>query len=148
LSKNHKGSLKITLDNFTPLSALAGGVLIGLASVWLLAANGRIAGISGILHGLFAQPPGDRGWRMAFLAGLLVAGLAWTFWFGNISQERNLIAMAAAGLLVGFGTRMGGGCTSGHGVCGLGRLSLRSLVAVMVFMVCGMIATFVMRHAL
>ena len=127
-------------------------MLIGLASVWLLAANGRIAGISGILHGLFggmsASPPGDRGWRMAFLAGLLVAGLAWTFWFGNISQERNLIAMAAAGLLVGFGTRMGGGCTSGHGVCGLGRLSLRSLVAVMVFMVCGMIATFVMRHAL
>ena len=148
MSKNHKGSLKITLDNFTPLSALAGGVLIGLASVWLLAANGRIAGISGILHGLFAQPPGDRGWRMAFLAGLLVGGLAWTFWFGNIPQERNLFAMASAGLLVGFGTRMGGGCTSGHGVCGLGRLSLRSLVAVMVFMVCGMIATFVMRHAL
>src|SRR5687768_15795972 len=137
-----------SMDNFTPVSALAGGVLIGLASVWLLAANGRIAGISGILHGLFAQPPGDRDWRMAFLAGLLTAGFAWTFIFGSDSQERNLAAMAFAGLLVGFGTRLGGGCTSGHGVCGLGRLSLRSLVAVCVFMVAGMLSTYVVRHVL
>jgi uncharacterized membrane protein YedE/YeeE len=140
------------MNNFTPLSALAGGVLIGLASVWLLAANGRIAGISGILHGLFggmsASPPGDRGWRIAFLAGLLTAGFVWTFIFGSDSQERNLAAMAFAGLLVGFGTRLGGGCTSGHGVCGLGRLSLRSLVAVCVFMVAGMLSTYVVRHVL
>jgi uncharacterized membrane protein YedE/YeeE len=136
------------MNNFTPLSALAGGVLIGLASVWLLAANGRIAGISGILHGLFAQPPGDRDWRTAFLAGLLTAGFVWTFIFGSDSQERNLAAMAFAGLLVGFGTRLGGGCTSGHGVCGLGRLSLRSLVAVCVFMAAGMLSTYVVRHVL
>lgn len=136
------------MANFTPLSALAGGVLIGLASVWLLAANGRIAGISGILHGLFAQPPGDRGWRVAFLAGLLAAGFLWSFVFQTPNTNSGMGAIALAGLLVGFGTRLGGGCTSGHGVCGLGRLSLRSLVAVMVFMIMGMVATYVMRHVL
>jgi hypothetical protein len=138
------------VDNFTPVSALAGGVLIGLASVWLLAANGRIAGVSGILHGLFAQPPGDRLWRAAFIAGLIAAGLAWHVLMpgSTPSRESHLGWMALAGALVGFGTRVGGGCTSGHGVCGLGRLSLRSLVAVMVFMATGMAATFVMRHVL
>jgi len=137
------------MANFTPVSALAGGVLIGLASVWLLAANGRIAGVSGILHGLFAQPPGDRLWRAAFIAGLIAAGFVWQ-WFAPPIENlpRHWASMALAGALVGFGTRMGGGCTSGHGVCGLGRFSLRSLVAVMVFMAAGMAATFVMRHAL
>ena len=134
------------MNNFTPLSALAGGVLIGLASVWLLAANGRIAGISGILHGLFAQPPGDRGWRAAFLAGLLAAGFIWSFVFPATKNESGLAVMALAGLLVGFGTRLGGGCTSGHGVCGLGRLSLRSLVAVIVFMAAGMLSVFITRN--
>jgi hypothetical protein len=135
--------------NFTPVSALVGGVLIGLASVWLLAANGRIAGVSGILHGLFVQPPGDRRWRAAFIAGLIVAGLAWHA-FAEVHPRENfgLGWAALAGALVGFGTRVGGGCTSGHGVCGLGRFSLRSLVAVMVFMATGMAATFVMRHVL
>jgi uncharacterized membrane protein YedE/YeeE len=141
------------MDNFTPVSALAGGVLIGLASVWLLAANGRIAGVSGILHGLFggmtASPPGDRRWRAAFIAGLIVAGFAWHALVGGFSpRELGLGWVALAGVLVGFGTRIGGGCTSGHGVCGLGRLSLRSLVAVIVFMATGMAATFVMRHVL
>ena len=141
------------MDNFTPVSALGGGVLIGLASVWLLAANGRIAGVSGILHGLVggmsAQPPGDRAWRAAFVAGLIVAGFAWHFLVGGFpSREIGLGWVAAAGLLVGFGTRLGGGCTSGHGVCGLGRFSLRSLVAVIVFMAAGMAATFVVRHLL
>jgi len=137
------------VDNFTPVSALAGGALIGLASVWLLAANGRIAGVSGILHGLFAQPPGDRLWRAAFVAGLIVAGFAWHFLAGGFpSREIGLGWVAAAGLLVGFGTRLGGGCTSGHGVCGLGRFSLRSLAAVIVFMAAGMAATFVVRHLL
>jgi uncharacterized protein len=129
-------------------------VLIGLASVWLLAANGRIAGVSGILHGLVggmsAQPPGDRPWRAAFIAGLIVAGFAWHALVpgGFSPRELNLGWVVLAGALVGFGTRIGGGCTSGHGVCGLGRFSLRSLVAVMVFMATGMAATFVMRHVL
>jgi len=144
-----KSCRKITLDNFTPLSALAGGVLIGLASVWLLAANGRIAGVSGILHGLFAQPPGDRAWRAAFIAGLIAAGFVWHALFpATSSSQVGWGWLALAGALVGFGTRIGGGCTSGHGVCGLGRFSLRSLVAVMVFMATGMAATFVMRHVL
>jgi uncharacterized protein len=131
------------------VSALAGGVLIGLASVWLLAANGRIAGVSGILHGLFAQPPGDRGWRLAFVVGLIAAGFAWrAFAPATASPEAHWGWLALAGGLVGFGTRIGGGCTSGHGVCGLGRFSLRSLVAVVIFMATGMAATYVMRHLL
>ena len=137
------------MANFTPVSALAGGVLIGLASVWLLAANGRIAGVSGILHGLFAQPPGDRAWRAAFVAGLIAAGFAWrAFAPATASPEAHWGWLALAGGLVGFGTRIGGGCTSGHGVCGLGRFSLRSLVAVIIFMATGMAATYVMRHVL
>jgi uncharacterized protein len=137
------------MDNFTPVSALAGGVLIGLASVWLLAANGRIAGVSGILHGLFVQPPGDRVWRVAFIAGLIAAGLAWHLFVDVTPRQGFGLGWAAlAGALVGFGTRVGGGCTSGHGVCGLGRLSVRSLVAVAVFMATGMAATFAMRHVL
>ena len=141
------------MDNFTPVSALAGGVLIGLASVWLLAANGRIAGVSGILHGLVgpmsAQPPGDRVWRAAFIAGLIVAGVAWHLFVEVTPRQGFGLGWAGlAGVLVGVGTRVGGGCTSGHGVCGLGRLSVRSLVAVVVFMAAGMAATFVMRHVL
>jgi uncharacterized membrane protein YedE/YeeE len=136
--------------NFTPVASLVGGALIGLASVWLLAASGRIAGISGILHGLFAQPPGDRSWRVLFIAGLVAAGFAWHALVAPapVREGFGLGWAAAAGLLVGFGTRVGGGCTSGHGVCGLGRFSLRSLVAVMVFMATGMAATYVMRHVL
>ena len=135
------------MNNFTPWSALAGGVLIGLAAVWLLAANGRIAGVSGILHGMFAQPPGGRGWRVAFIAGLIGAGIAWNPVFSD-TNSRSLAVMAVAGLLVGFGTQLGGGCTSGHGVCGIGRLSMRSIVATIVFMVAGMGSTYVMRHVL
>jgi uncharacterized membrane protein YedE/YeeE len=143
------------MQDFTPVSALAGGALIGLASVWLLAANGRIAGVSSILHGLFS-PPGapdglhDAQWRAWFLSGLLLAGLAWQAAGQPVPLREGfpLGWVAAAGLLVGFGTRMGGGCTSGHGVCGLGRLSARSLVAVLVFMAAGMAATGVMRHVL
>ena len=138
------------MENFTPLSALAGGVLIGLASVWLLAANGRIAGVSGILHGLFAAPPGDRPWRALFVLGLILAGFAWHAFAGPapVREGFGLGWAALAGLLVGFGTRLGGGCTSGHGVCGIGRLSTRSFAAVAIFMASGMAATFVMRHVL
>jgi len=136
------------LHDFTPVSALAGGALIGLASVWLLAANGRIAGVSGILHGIFSPPEAQ--WRAWFISGLLLAGLAWQAAGAPVPLREGfpLIWAAAAGLLVGFGTRMGGGCTSGHGVCGLGRMSARSLVAVIVFMAAGMISVFVVRHLL
>ena len=136
------------MHNFTPFSALAGGALIGIAAVWLLAATGRIAGVSGILHGLLSPPEAQ--WRAWFLSGLLLAGLAWHAAGMPVTIREGFPAgwAAAAGLLVGFGTRMGGGCTSGHGVCGLGRLSLRSLVAVIVFMLAGMAATYVMRHVI
>jgi len=136
------------MENFTPVPALAGGVLIGLASVWLLAANGRIAGISNILHGLFARAPGDLAWRAWFIAGLIAAGFLWHA-LGLAPAPRSGFGLgwaAAAGLLVGYGTRMSNGCTSGHGVCGLGRLSLRSLAAVVVFMLTGGIAVYVVRH--
>src|SRR5258706_7986316 len=136
------------MHNFTPISALAGGAMIGLASVWLLAANGRIAGVSGILHGIFVPPEAE--WRAWFISGLLAAGLLWQGVMGPVPVREGFpLAWAAlGGLLVGFGTRMGGGCTSGHGVCGLGRLSARSLVAVLVFMATGMLATYVTRHLL
>ena len=147
------------MHDFTPISALAGGALIGLASVWLLAANGRIAGVSGILHGLFWPPeaqddaregPHDAQWRAWFISGLLLAGLAWQAAGAPVPLRQGfpLVWAAAAGLLVGFGTRLGGGCTSGHGVCGLGRLSARSLVAVLVFMASGMLSVYVTRHLL
>jgi len=138
------------VHDFTPVSALLGGLLIGLASVWLLAANGRIAGISGILHGLVVRPAGDTLWRFMFILGLILAGFAWQAIAGPYLPRQGfpLAWVAVAGLLVGFGTRMGGGCTSGHGVCGLGRLSVRSLVAVCVFVATGIVATFVTRHLL
>ena len=136
------------MHNFTPISALFGGALIGLASAWLLAANGRVAGVSGILHDALAAPVAA--WRGAFIAGLLLAGFAWQLLAGPVPVREGfpLGWAAAAGLAVGFGTRWGGGCTSGHGVCGLGRMSARSLVAVLVFMAAGMIAAYVTRHIL
>jgi uncharacterized membrane protein YedE/YeeE len=136
------------MHNFTPISALAGGALIGLAAVWLLATNGRIAGASSILHGLFGD--GDRAWRAAFLIGLVLAGVAWYSAGMPLPRRQGfpLGWVAAAGVLVGFGTRLGGGCTSGHGICGLSRLSARSLVAVVVFMAMGMVAAYVVRHVL
>jgi uncharacterized membrane protein YedE/YeeE len=136
------------MHDFTPFSALAGGALIGLASVWLLAANGRIAGVSGILYGLFS--PSDWRWRAAFVAGLVLAGVAWQAAGAPLALREGFPPMlaAASGLLVGIGTSLGGGCTSGHGVCGLGRRSARSLVAVIVFMAAGMASTYVFRHLL
>ena len=139
------------MHDFTPISALIGGVLIGAASVWLLAASGRIAGVSGILHGLFAPADAqDARWRAWFVSGLLLAGLAWQAAGAPVPLRAGfpLGWAACGGLLVGFGTRMGGGCTSGHGVCGLGRLSTRALVAVIMFMASGMAATYVVRHLL
>jgi uncharacterized membrane protein YedE/YeeE len=132
------------------LAGAAGGVLIGLAATLLLATLGRLAGISGILNGFVEGPAGERGWRFAFLAGMAGAGALALLVLP--APPRALTApvplLVVAGLLVGFGTRLGNGCTSGHGVCGLGRFSKRSLAAVLVFMATAMAATFVMRHVL
>jgi uncharacterized membrane protein YedE/YeeE len=137
------------MSNFTPVSALAGGLLIGAAASLLLWLNGRIAGVSNVTGGLLALKRGDILWRLLFLGGLVAgAGIYYGF-FGNIPAARAQFPgwlLAVAGLLVGFGTSLGNGCTSGHGVCGLGRLSLRSLVATLVFLVTGILATFVIRH--
>lgn len=137
------------MGNFTPVSALAGGLLIGAAASLLLWLNGRIAGVSNVTNGLLAWKRGDVLWRLLFLGGLVAgAGIYYGF-FGNIPVARAQFPgwlLAVAGLLVGFGTSLGNGCTSGHGVCGLGRLSLRSLVATLVFLVTGILATFVVRH--
>ncbi|MDV2857463.1 YeeE/YedE family protein [Oceanimonas sp. CAM02] len=128
----------MTIVNFTPFSALAGGLLIGAAALILLLVGGRIAGISGIVAGIGSQP--DKGWRLAFVAGLIAAPL---LVFGvdlaeaYSLQEYSPWRLLLAGLLVGIGTRLGNGCTSGHGICGMGRLSPRSVVATLVFMAAG-----------
>src|SRR5258706_12274319 len=128
--------------------ALVGGLLIGIATALLLVVDGREAGIRGSCGGLFAGPRDEWKWRARFFAGLVAAGLAGAWLaperFG--ASPRSTVALLAGGLFVGFGTRLGGGCTSGHGLCGLGRLSLRSLVAVMVFMAAGMLAVFITRN--
>ena len=129
--------------------ALAGGVLIGLAATLLLWLNGRVAGVSGILNGVIFPKAADISWRAAFLAGLIVAAGAYMALVPAAPLPRTDYPRAAliiAGLLVGFGTRMGNGCTSGHGVCGIGRLSMRSLVAVMTFMATAIATTFIVRH--
>ena len=137
------------MQNFTPVSALAGGVLIGGSAVLLLWLNGRIAGISSIASGLFDWRRGDLLWRLLFLGGLVAgAGLFYAV-FGDAPAPRPefpVWLLGAGGLLVGFGTSLGSGCTSGHGVCGLGRLSLRSLVATLVFLLTAIATTFVVRH--
>ena len=137
------------MTELTPLSSLAGGVLIGVAASLLLVASGRVAGISGILGGLLDRSTGDVAWRAAFLAGLLTGGcLLRTITPGAIGAPAvsSPLVLVVAGLLVGFGTRLGNGCTSGHGVCGVARLSPRSLAATATFMAAGMLATFVVRH--
>ncbi|QSX77072.1 YeeE/YedE family protein [Agrilutibacter solisilvae] len=132
----------------TLLAGLAGGVLIGLAAALLLLGLGRIAGISGILGGLLSRS-GDRAWRAAFLAGLMGAGALTMHLLGQATPSPASPPMLLlAGVLVGYGTSLGNGCTSGHGVCGLGRLSKRSFVAVLVFMGTAFLTVFVTRHAL
>ena len=142
----------MTIDwiHFTPGMSLLGGVLIGISSALFILANGRIAGISGILGGLLSRKPGDMVWRIAFLLGLVAAPAAIFALTGPITAtiEANTEGRVIAGLLVGIGTRYGAGCTSGHGVCGLSRLSPRSLVATLAFMGAGMAIVFVMRHLL
>ena len=136
---------------FNPSSALLGGALIGLASVLLMLLLGRIAGISGILAECFNFAGYDKGWRVAFLAGLITAPLiasAVGFPLLPPQMPTSWIVVVVAGLLVGFGTRFGGGCTSGHGVCGVARLSPRSIAATIIFMFTAMIVVALMRHGL
>ncbi|MCL4315515.1 MAG: YeeE/YedE family protein [Gammaproteobacteria bacterium] len=139
------------MENFTPLSAALGGLLIGLAAAGLLLFNGRIAGISGILGGLLDLPRGDMSWRGAFIAGLLTGGLGLLWFYPQtlaLPSDYSFITYAVAGLLVGYGTRLGSGCTSGHGVCGIARLSPRSFAAVTTFMASAILTVFIVRHVL
>lgn len=129
-------------------TALAGGLVIGAASALLLLVNGRIAGISGIVGGLLRLQKGDIGWRVAFVAGLILSAIIWRFFYvlPEIRIETSYAMLAVAGLLVGYGTRMGSGCTSGHGVCGLSRGSPRSIAATFTFMATGFVMVYVIRH--
>jgi uncharacterized membrane protein YedE/YeeE len=140
--------MTIDWNHFTPWASLAGGVLIGLAAAAFVLLNGRVAGISGILGGLLFVPPQDRAWRIAFLAGLVVALPVWLAVapMPEFRIDAGWGTLVVAGLLVGLGTRYAGGCTSGHGVCGLSRFSPRSLVATLSFMGAGFAAVFVLRH--
>lgn len=137
------------MANFTPYSGFLGGVMIGLAATLLLWLNGRVAGISGILGGLFGADGPDRLWRLTFLAGLVAGPLLVAALTGRgpaIDLQAGPLTLAAMGVLVGFGTRLGGGCTSGHGVCGLARRSRRSLVATLLFFGMALATVFILRH--
>jgi hypothetical protein len=138
----------VSVVDFTPLTAAAGGALIGAAAVMLLALNGRLAGVSGILARVL-EGSADRAWRVAFLVGLVLGAGVWYALGGAPPHARAGFPaplLAAAGVLVGFGTALSNGCTSGHGVCGLGRLSLRSLVATLAFLATAVATTYVTRH--
>ncbi len=137
------------MTEFTPISALFGGALIGLSAALLMLFTGRIAGISGIVGGCLVAAAGDREWRLAFIAGLIAAPVLGALVHLPLALPRmpdSWFLIAVAGFLVGFGARMGGGCTSGHGVCGIARLSPRSLVATAVFMSAGFVVVFLVRH--
>lgn len=138
------------MAEFNWITALTGGILIGISATVLLAFNGRIAGISGILNGAITFAT-DKVWRWLFLLGMLIGGAIYEYGLASQSTPASASApwaMVIGGLLVGFGTQMGSGCTSGHGVCGLGRLSSRSLVAVLTFLATAMLTVFVLRHLL
>jgi uncharacterized membrane protein YedE/YeeE len=140
-----------TMESFTPIASGIGGVLIGIAAAGLLMFHGRIAGISGIAGGIFRREPGDTSWRVMFLVGLFAAGLGWSFFFPRdylVEIDRSTGALVLAGLIVGLGTQVGGGCTSGHGVCGIGRLSKRSTVATISFMITAALTVFVVNEVL
>lgn len=137
------------MESFTPVSALLGGILIGLSAVALMALNGRVAGISGIVGAAMTERGGELGWRLAFILGLFLAPwlvLAVAGSLPPVVVDAPLAVISLGGLLVGFGSRFGSGCTSGHGVCGIARLSLRSLIATLAFTASGMAVVFVMRH--
>jgi uncharacterized protein len=139
------------MANFTPISAAIGGALIGLSVVLLMLFNGRIAGISGIFGGLISPQTSDRGWLLAFVAGLIAAPLAAAlagFAVPTPQMPGSFVTIAVGGLLVGLGTRLGSGCTSGHGICGLARLSPRSITATGIFMVTAVVVVALMRHVI
>lgn len=142
--------IDIAWNNFTPWSALIGGMIIGLSAAMFVLLNGRIAGISGILGGLLTPTTNDTLWRVAFLAGMIVAPILWMAGASLPPIEINAgyPTLIIAGLMVGIGTRYGSGCTSGHGVCGLSRFSPRSLVATLSFMAAGFITVYIIRHLL
>jgi uncharacterized membrane protein YedE/YeeE len=139
------------MANFTPLSAAIGGALIGLAAVMLMLLAGRVAGISGIAAGILGIGSIDRGWRVAFVVGLILAPVAAMLAGYAVpvpQMPTSWIVVVAAGLLVGFGARLGGGCTSGHGICGIARLSKRSIAATMIFMGTAVVTVALMRHVI
>lgn len=143
--------MEASMEGFTPWAALAGGTLIGLAALLLLLSNGRIAGISGIMGGSLQPARGDLLWRVLFFFGLLTGGLVTLWWWPvalDIRVDVSTPAVILAGLLVGLGARIGSGCTSGHGVCGVGRLAPRSIVASAVFVSAAMLTVHVVRHLL
>ncbi len=142
--------MTVDWNAFTPWSSLAGGVLVGIAAAMFVLLNGRIAGISGVLGGLLMPAKGDVAWRLAFVLGLVGAPLVYLL-FTAVPQpqiDAGNLALVVAGLLVGIGTRYGSGCTSGHGVCGLSRLSARSLAATAAFMAAGFVTVYITRHLL
>jgi uncharacterized membrane protein YedE/YeeE len=139
------------MTEFTPVASTLGGILIGLSAVMLMLSIGRIAGVSGIASRLLPPVAEDYGWRLAFVAGLMAAPLL-VHWAAGAPIEQavssNAMLMVTAGLLVGFGSVLGSGCTSGHGVCGISRLSARSVIATLIFMTTAFLTVFVVRHAL
>ena len=140
----------IDWNNFTPWASLAGGALLGIAAAMLIFFNGRIAGISGIVGGLVKPRLHDVSWRIAFIAGLIIAPLLWQIFSAlpPIQIGASNALLVVSGLLVGVGTRFGAGCTSGHGICGISRLSPRSIIATLSFMLAGFVTVYVVRHIL
>ena len=143
--------MNIDLSHFTPYASFAGGILIGIAAAILILFNGRIAGVSGILgQALNGGIVRDNLWRIAFVMGIIAAPALWQIWVGEIeiNIETNALWLIIAGLFVGVGTSYGSGCTSGHGICGLSRFSMRSVIATLSFMLTGMVTVYMMRHVL
>jgi uncharacterized membrane protein YedE/YeeE len=140
----------IDWNNFTPWAALAGGALIGIASALFILFNGRIAGITGIMGGLLKPRSGDIGWRLAFIIGLIGAPVIWQLFttLPTMQIDASNTLLVIAGLIVGISTRYGSGCTSGHGVCGISRLSPRSIIATLAFMGTGFLTVYIARHIL
>lgn len=138
------------MENFTPIAGTIGGALIGLSAALLLLFNGRIAGVSGILSGAFLHK-GDKTWRWMFLIGMILSSFLYQLTYPESFTEytdTSLLVLITGSFMIGFGTRMGGGCTSGHGICGIGRISSRSIAATFIFMSAGLITVYITRHVL